>query len=230
MSAFESELKIFEQEALAAQQYFYAYLSLRVSDEADDRLKALNVTPLLWLTVENALLTSTVVTLGRIFDGTSDHHIGILMKSVRGNWHLFSKAEMAKRKGAAYAEGIDDFDVSALKAIERAVKEARKTFSGPYRDLRNKVYAHREITDEQALQDIFDRTDIAEIQGLLALLERIHDAIWQAFHNGRRLDLGAPELPSLKEASPGVGRPGSRVYAQSLKAQSMLVRAMSLSK
>jgi hypothetical protein len=72
-----SELEIFRTEEETAQQYFFAYLSVRsMAAENSDVLKMMNMNPLFWVTAHHAMLLSTFVALGRIFDLQSKHNIG----------------------------------------------------------------------------------------------------------------------------------------------------------
>jgi AbiU2 len=69
-----SELEIFRTEEETAQQYFFAYLSVRsMAAENSDVLKMMNINPLFWVTAHHAMLLSTFVALGRIFDLKSKH-------------------------------------------------------------------------------------------------------------------------------------------------------------
>jgi hypothetical protein len=68
-AAFEQELEIFRKEEETAQQHFFAYLSVRELAASDiEVLRAMNTTPLFWLTTHHAMLMSTFIALGRIFD------------------------------------------------------------------------------------------------------------------------------------------------------------------
>ena len=57
---FIRELEIFRAEEKSAQQFFFCYLSLRAPQYA---VKAMNTTPLFWLTTQYALLLSALVAL-----------------------------------------------------------------------------------------------------------------------------------------------------------------------
>jgi hypothetical protein len=79
-AAFEQELEIFRKEEETAQQHFFAYLSVRELAASDvEVLRAMNTTPLFWLTTHHAMLVSAFIALGRIFDQNSAHNIDSLM-------------------------------------------------------------------------------------------------------------------------------------------------------
>jgi len=72
---FEYELEIFRTEEETAQQYFFAYLSVRsLIATNNDVLKMVNTTPLFWKTAHHAMILSAFVALGRIFDQKSKHN------------------------------------------------------------------------------------------------------------------------------------------------------------
>jgi hypothetical protein len=54
-----------------------------LADSNDDVLKAMNTTPLFWLTTHHEMLLSAFIGLGRIFDQKSRHNIDHLMVVAR---------------------------------------------------------------------------------------------------------------------------------------------------
>ena len=80
-NSFQSELEIFRTEEEIAQQYF-AYLSVRsLAAEDKDVLNMMNENSLFWITVHHAMLLSTFMALGRIFDQQSAHNVDALMSA-----------------------------------------------------------------------------------------------------------------------------------------------------
>lgn len=100
---FEEELEVFRTEEEVAQQYFFAYLSVRsLAASSKDVLANMNTTALFWRTTHHAMLVAAFLALGRIFDQDpkSDHNIDKLMRaaSAAQAQGLFSKAALAQRK------------------------------------------------------------------------------------------------------------------------------------
>jgi hypothetical protein len=58
------------------------------------------------------------------------------------------------------------------------------TYSGSYRKIRNKIFAHTEITDPTAVSAAFSGTTIHELQRLLVFPSTIYETLWQLFNNG----------------------------------------------
>ncbi len=52
--------------------------------------------------------------------------------------------------------------------------------------LRHKLFAHKEVSDRNGVQGLFAKTNIREFERLLIFQSRLHEALWQLFHNGRK--------------------------------------------
>lgn len=231
-SELEKELEIFRREEEAAQQHFFAYLALhKIPSEDKVALKALNRTPLFWITLRYGAMESAFMALGRIFDESSAHNANRLLGLVGQNLAAFSRANLAARKVAAgmsqaqatkYAANKHELSVEDVRAMRRKVSEARKIWTDRYRDIRHKIYAHRGLQDEAEEQALYEQTNIGEIVSLIALLAALNEAIWQALHNGRKPDLTpkGPEFPIPDRNHREY--PGERVYLQTVEALSLL--------
>jgi hypothetical protein len=69
---FADELNIFQAEETAAQQYFYAYLTVAERAAGDSELlQLIHLNPWFWGRVHHAMLVAKFVALGRIFDPSS---------------------------------------------------------------------------------------------------------------------------------------------------------------
>lgn len=246
-AAFEQELEIFRKEEETAQQHFFAYLSVRELAASDvDVLKAMNTTPLFWLTTHHAMLVSAFIALGRIFDQNSAHNIDSLMALASKDLSVFSKPALAKRKekaglttdeAAAYVRDAFEPTASDFRALRREIKAQRVIYEARYRDIRDKVFAHNEIFDLAMANQLLANTRVDEMKALFGFLHALHEALWQLFQNGRKLGLNARAfvLPPTSMAGaqmlPGekVFREGQRVLAhvvQGLEAETKSGRSM----
>jgi AbiU2 len=136
-AAFEQELEIFRTEEETAQQHFFAYLSVRefaVSNH--DVVKAMNTTPLFWLTTHHAMLLSAFIWLGRIFDQNSGHNIDRLMTAASKDLAVFTKSALAKRKQTA---GL------SINEAATFVSDAFEPMANDFRALRKEIKAQRTI-------------------------------------------------------------------------------------
>ena len=143
-----------------------------------------------------ALQTATFITLGRIFDQSSAHNVDRVIGLARRHPSIFSKSELAKRKqGTAkappewlpeYLEGAYEPKASDFRRLKAHVHKRRRIYEAKYRDLRRKVFAHKELTSEADVAELFAKTNTRELQRMLVFLGSLHEALWQLFFNGRK--------------------------------------------
>ncbi len=206
---FKHELEILRRDAEAAKQFFYVYLTIHdVASGRQDVYKFLNRSALFWNTVLAALQTSTFITLGRIFDTTSNHNIDHILNMARNNLSIFSKHSLGIRlqKGKnpppdwipkflldAYVPTNKDF-----LRLQANVDKYRITYDGAYKDIRNKIFAHTVITGSNAISAAFSNTTFHELQRLLVFPSTIYETLWQLFVNGRKPIL-SPQRYSMKQ-------------------------------
>lgn len=219
---FEEELEVFRTEEEAAQQYFFAYLSVRSLAAAEENvLINMNTTPLFWRTTHHAMLVAAFVALGRIFDQDpkSDHNIDKLMQATGQNLDLFSKSALVDRKIAAglkpgeaarYVSDRYELTAADVRDMRKQVSAWRRVYDERYRDVRHMPFAHKRR--DATVEAILAKTNIEEIKDLLGFLAGLHSALDQLYLNGqqpivhvRKFTL-PPKTSSLS--------PGERVYAE----------------
>lgn len=207
---FANELEVFRTEADSGIQFFYSFLAVHaVAGEHEEVHRLLNKAPLFWNTTLGALQTSTFIALGRVFDQKkTKHNIDRLLKIAQSNMGIFSKEALAgrKRRGSTNAdEWLDEYlrdvyvpSADDFRRLRRYVAKRRKAYEDNYRALRHQVFAHKEISAKEDVQALFGKTNIRELQQLLIFLRRLHEALWQLYHNGRK--------PTLQSARYSVKR------------------------
>jgi hypothetical protein len=194
---FIRELEVFRTEAQAGAQFLYAYLSFNsIISENKKTYREINKTPLFWNTTMGSLQTSFFIVLGRIFDQNSMHNVDRLIKIAQENSNIFSKEALAKRKkkdSPNADEWIDDYlkDVyeptsKDFRELRKKVKEFRKIYETNYKDIRHKIYAHKEISDVEEVQKLFSKTNIRELQRVFVFVNALYEAMWQLLYNGRK--------------------------------------------
>src|SRR5437016_5796293 len=55
-----------------------------------------------------------------------------------------------------------------------------------YRALRNKIFAHKEVSDQGAAAALWGKTNIRELELMFVFLRSLYGALWQLFFNGRK--------------------------------------------
>lgn len=223
---FAIELDLLRTEAESAIQFFFAWEAIHaIAGDNPKVARLLNQAPLFWKTALGALQTSTLVTLGRLFDPDSNHHsVTRLLSIAHSNLGMFSKGALAarKRKQSAdadkwlpeylktvYEPSRDDF-----RRLKNYVAKRRKIYEDKYRPLRHMVFAHRAVSNQSEVAELFAKTDRRELRQLLVFLRRLYEALWQLYFNGhkpvlrparnsvkRMLDLPSPsdKQPTLQE-------------------------------
>jgi hypothetical protein len=222
MTAFEDELEVFRTEEEAAQQFFFAYLSVQTLSARDKEVLAhMSRTPLFWKTSHYAMALAAFVALGRIFDQDrkSDHNIDKLIRVTGENPHLFTRAALAQRKMAAGlsreqadafvvdAHGLTAEDVRNIK--KKHVAHWRKVYEERYRDVRHMVFAHKR--KQKIAQAALAKTKIDEVKELLGLLASLYRALDQLFLNGRKPDISI-ETFTLPPKQGSAWSPSERVF------------------
>jgi hypothetical protein len=223
---FERELEVFRTEEETAQQYFFCYLSVRsLAAKKPDVLAAMNEASLFWATTHHAMLLSAIVALGRIFDQSSRHNINTLMFTASRNLAEFSKPALAARKeGAGLTQQqaadylVDKHELNAddIRELRRKIASWRRIYEERYRDVRHKIFAHKNASDIGETNELLAKTNVEELKALFAFLSALYVALWESFYNGREplLDIREFVLPPDSVRTVREMLPGERVYRE----------------
>lgn len=225
ITSFEDELEVFRTEEETAQQYFFAYLSVRSLAANDENvLQNMNSTPLFWRTTHHAMLLAAFVALGRIFDQDpkSDHNIDRLMRVTGDNLHLFTRAALAARRvasGAMTQKQADEYAVDAyemtasdVRDLKKQVAHWRRVYEDKYRDVRHFVFAHKK--KKETVEQVLARTDIEEIKQFFGFLAGLYQALDQLYLNGRRPIVRVRVFALPPKSGASSMSPGERAYAE----------------
>lgn len=205
---FTQKLEVFRSEVESSMQFFYAYLTIHAVASEDTKVyEVLNEYATFWMTNLGALQTSTFITLGRIFDKTSNHNVHALINFAMNNPSIFARDALRKRK-INEAKGVQPWldkyvkeayepTLSDFKRLRGYVSKYNKLYTKNYLDLRHKVFAHTELSSREAEAKLFAKTKIRDVEKMLAFLASLHDALWQLLVNGRKPVL-RPRRYSLK--------------------------------
>jgi AbiU2 len=223
---FERELEIFRTEEETAQQYFFSYLSVRsLAATNGDVLKMINTTPLFWITAHHAMLLSTFVALGRIFDQNSRHNIDSLMSAASKELSAFSMPALAARKraagltkteAAAYVIGKHELTAGDLRHLRKKIASWRRIYENRYSQIRHKVFAHKALSNLAEVNDLLAKTKIDEMKALFAFMSAVYSTLLEAFHNGVQPSLNVRDfvLPPDARIPSQEMLPGERVYRE----------------
>jgi hypothetical protein len=184
----------------------------------------MNLNPLFWVTAHHAMILSTFVALGRIFDHNSKHNIDTLMSMASKHLPAFSRAALAARKRAAgltqkqaaeYVADAHELSRDDLKHLRKQIASWRRVYEERYRDVRHKIFAHKALSDASEVDQLLSKTNIPEIQRLFGFLSALHSALLQAFVNGRRPLLEIQDFVLRADDPPHRSAlPGEKVYRE----------------
>lgn len=224
MTDFEEELEVFRTEEEAAQQYFFAYLSVKSLAASDsDVLANINNTPLFWRTTHHAMVLAAFVALGRIFDQDqkSDHNIDKLMCVTSDSLSLFTKPALVARKVAAgltqqqadeYVVNAHELTTSDVRGLRKQVAQWRCIYEDRYRDVRHVVFAHKR--KQEIVEKALAKTNIDEIKEMFGFLAGLYQALDQLFLNGREPIVHIRKFMLPPRHGMWTMSPGERVYAE----------------
>jgi hypothetical protein len=197
---FREELELFRREVEGATQFFYGFLALEnAAHKRKAVLQILNEAPTFWNTAKAAMQVAGFIGLHRVFDTTSRHNVYRLLKLMEDHPDIFSREALGERKmegradcpdwlasylEKAYVPSIHDF-----RLLRKLVREHARTYKAKYKDIRDKFYAHREVTTKTEIDALFGRTNIREMQKIFAFLNQVYKALWESLENGHRLVL-----------------------------------------
>ena len=143
-----------------------------------------------------ALQTGSFIVLGRIFDQSSKHNVDRLLKIGQTNLSIFSKAALGARRQrddpdaiawlGTYLKDVYVPTSKDFRHLRSLVRKHRATYAAKYRDLRHKLFAHKEVSDPAAVSALFAKTNVRELQRILLFLLALYDALWMLFANGRK--------------------------------------------
>lgn len=223
---FKEELEVFRKEEEVAQQYFFAWLQIRTEIAADEQLlERINDTPLFWITTHHALLLAAFVALGRVFDQDSRHNVDALLRLANKHRTIFTRTALTERRiregldpkfAVEYASDKYEPTANDFRALRAEVDQRRRLYVDQFRDVRNKIYAHKELSDHDAMNALLARATIDDLKMIFGFLHALHEALWELLHNGRRPILCLPdfELPPTPTTPASNRTPGERVARQ----------------
>jgi AbiU2 len=146
--------------------------------------------------VLGALQMSAHIALGRVFDQKSTHNVDRVLRLSQQNTAIFSKEALGRRKRALSRnadEWLEDYLKTAyvptpedFRRLRSHVAKHRRIYEDKYRDLRHQFFAHKEISDRGQVDALFSKTNVQELRRMVVFLQRLHEALWQLYNNGRK--------------------------------------------
>ena len=184
---------------------FYTWQTVHVAARQSQKTyDLLNRNAGFWVLALGSIQANSLIALGRIFDTEKrTHNVGRLLQLAEANVSIFSKAAVRRRKNKDLANAshlIDEFissvhdpTLSDFKRLTSFVDARRKVYARYYKQLRDKVYAHKDRTD---ISGFVAKTNTRELGRLVSDLRILHYVLWHWLRNGRE-----PRLSPLRHSA-----------------------------
>jgi len=147
----------------------------------------------------HALQSALILALGRVFETNTPHNVGTFIRAMSTNRAAFLRTALRNRKAQVFGDDLAGLQTymsdaripypSDFRWVAKSLKRHREAYWSTYRALRDQVFAHTVTADRERVAELFSKTNIRQLQRMTTDLGHLHDAFWQAFHNGGRLTL-----------------------------------------
>ncbi len=200
-STFIRELSLIRDDTFATARAYFTYKAIHAfGAESKENYHVLNRHSIFWNITLYSLQNTFFTCLGRIFDQKSPHGIDTLVRTAQENPGMFSTKALSERRkgnfrteaelneyvGKAYVPTAADF-----RALRKEVAAKRKIFEEKYRDIRHKVFAHKEVVEDDERRALFSKTNIGEFEELMEFLFNLEAAMQSLLDNGDDPSLAA---------------------------------------
>jgi hypothetical protein len=124
--------------------------------------------------------------------GTGRHNIGKLLSVVEENREEFSLQALERRLSkkltsaevAKYLKQVHEVSEANVDELKREVDKWRGVYQQDYKDIRDKVFAHRVMSSLDEMNVLFAKTKVEELKRLLHFLNSLYLALFAAHTNG----------------------------------------------
>lgn len=195
--SFERQLANLDHEAQVIANYVYAEMTIQHAASLSKKLLyRLNDTPTFWIACNAALQSAAYIAIGRVFDRKSPYNLDALMTAMEKNLAVFSRPALAARKrdgkptdppwlqnylnSAYYPKAAD------VARLRKHVATYRNIYDRAFMPVRHQYLAHRQAHGHEDVQKLFGKGKVKEIWRLSTFLVRLHSALWDLLHNGRK--------------------------------------------
>jgi hypothetical protein len=104
------------------------------------------------------------------------------------------KARLIKKglspEQAAHHAGIaHQLTPAEVRELRRKIEYWRRIYEKGYKEIRNRLFAHRELSSKEEITELFAKTSPCELKGLFKFLSSLRLALWAAYENGTAINL-----------------------------------------
>ena len=209
---------MFSEEVTTASWSFFTWKSIHNIAAGDTEIvKALNENALSWRIIQHSLQSTFLITLGRMFDSdarslTAHSLLDLCIK----NLDQFGEDSLRDRKLRdqngnvpdwleSYLEGTYRPTENNFKDLKAEVTKFKDIYLGNYQPIRHKLLAHKDMVTFEKRHELFERTDIGQIEDMLEFLFQIENIVWELLMNGRMTKVGDFDFSEAKRVDDDVG-------------------------
>lgn len=199
MKSVDDYLKEYSNEvAILTKAHFTWKFVNSVASADKEILAALNRTPSSWNVFLHSLQTTTFISLGRIFDSNGgSFSVHGLARYCSKNIHEFDQSSLKTRKIEGYdkePEWLEGYLNSAyypnkgdIKRLKEKISGYREIYEKKYKPIRNKVMAHKDFSKIGKDGELFEETNITELERIISFLNQVKLGVQEQYYNGRKM-------------------------------------------
>lgn len=202
---FKNLLDTLFKDTQAALRAYYALKAIHKAGSRNAKIRQrLNESSDFWNIVMYSLQSTYFIALGRIFDSKSPNNVHKFLKFCEDHIAVFSREALKERCKNRFADKRE-LEVYVQNAyipterdfhkIGRLLRNRRKKYQRHYETIRNKIYAHSELTSKVDIDQAFKNIKVGELEDILLFLQRLNSAIRMLFINGHKPALTRQRLP-----------------------------------
>ncbi len=194
--------EVIDGEVEMAISCFYTERALNQSALDDEAVYSfLNRHAGFWNVHRYCMQSTFFITLGRVFDTSGDvRSLHTLLGAIIKHPELFSKDRLRARKIALVHSTPDWLDdrvkeawepnATDLRLFKQSIKPLTTTFHNLYAPIRHQVFGHSILTEQQLVQQLFGKLQLADIDALLYALRDVLSNLDDLFLNGNKPAMG----------------------------------------
>lgn len=202
--SYEKEFKIFSTNVeIAAMSFYYlvkidtelikSFEDLPNEEPCSTLYEAMNSNADFWQHHQHIAKLGFIITLGRIFDTTNNSYNSQRVLNMATNSDILSKPRIRERKIASsenahtwidqYIAEAHDFSSKDVNELTKYCSTIKHLWDKDLKDLRNKVYAHQDIS-----KPVFNKVERDVSEDIINRLLTIRHILWEAYTNGKKPD------------------------------------------
>jgi hypothetical protein len=138
-------------------------------------------------------VTQSKPAIRRASFGADSYNLDALLKLAETDREVFSREALAARKSSITGLDVQAYVSDAhiptreeFRGFRREVKEWRRIYEANYREVRNQIFAHAQVSQPEDVHYLFAKTNIQQLELLVTDLVALHARLQGWVQNGTR--------------------------------------------